>query len=79
VDFAEPSQLIATGRSVEDIRAFLGVDSLAYLSLGGLLSAMHRPGEQYCTACYSGDYRLDPAHPVVEESVIEGEQLKMFT
>ncbi len=79
VDFAEPSQLIATGRSVEDIRAFLGVDSLAYLSLPGLLSAMQRPGEHYCTACYSGDYRLDPAHPVVDESIIEGEQLKMFS
>ncbi len=78
VDFADPSQLIATGRSVEEIRAFLGVDSLAYLSLEGLLGAMQRPGEHYCTACYSGDYRLDPAHPVVEESVIEGEQLKMF-
>jgi amidophosphoribosyltransferase len=78
VDFAERSQLIATGRSIDDIRKYLGVDSLSYLSLEGLLSAMQRPGEHYCTACYSGDYRLDPDHPLCEEVDVEGEQLKMF-
>ncbi|MCC6676291.1 MAG: amidophosphoribosyltransferase [Phycisphaerales bacterium] len=77
VDFAERSQLIAHGRSPEDIRAFLGVDSLHYLSLRGLLSCMERPGAGYCTACYSGDYRLDPEHPVSEFQV-EDEQMKMF-
>lgn len=78
VDFAERSQLVATGRSLEDIRKYLGVDSLAYLSLDGLLSAMQRPGEQYCTACYSGEYRLDPEHPLCDDVDVEGEQLKMF-
>ncbi len=78
VDFAEQKQLVATGRSVEDIRAFLGVDSLAYLSLDGMLSCMDRPGERYCTACYSGEYRLDPGHPTSELSV-EPDQMKMFS
>lgn len=77
VDFAERSQLIAHGRTVEQIRDFLGVDSLSYLSLRGLLSCMERPASSYCTACYSGDYRLDPEHPVTEFSV-EDEQMKMF-
>lgn len=76
VDFASRDQLIATGRSVEEIRAFLGVDSLHYLTLEGVLSCMNRPQESYCTACYSGDYRLDPEHPVSEE--VAGMQLKMF-
>ncbi len=78
VDFAERSQLIANGRSVEDIRKYLGVDSLHYLSLEGLLGAMNKPGEHYCTACYSGDYRLDPEHPLAEYT-IEPAQIKMFS
>jgi amidophosphoribosyltransferase len=77
VDFAERSQLVATGRTEEDIRKFLGVDSLHYLSLEGMLACMNRPAESYCTACYSGDYRLDPEHPVTGE-VVEPEQMKMF-
>lgn len=77
VDFAERSQLIATGKTVEQIRDYLGVDSLHYLSLEGLLCCMTRPGERYCTACYSGDYRLDPEHPVTEE-VVEPEQVRLF-
>lgn len=79
VDFAERSQLIANGRTVEQVREYLGVDSLHYLSLDGLLSCMIRPGREYCTACYSGDYRLDPEHPLIEDPMIESEQLKMFT
>ncbi len=77
VDFAERSQLVATGRSVEDIRRFLGVDSLAYLSLDGLLACMRLPAENYCAACWSGSYRLDPEHPE-SEYVIESEQMRIF-
>jgi phage major head subunit gpT-like protein len=39
---------------------------------------MQRPGEHYCTACYSGEYRLDPDHPLCDDVDVEGEQLKMF-
>lgn len=77
VDFAEPRQLIAHGKSVEEIRRFLGVDSLHYLTLEGLLSCVERPGEHYCTACYSGDYRIDIEHPTTEQ-VLDSEQLSMF-
>ncbi|MGE4196139.1 MAG: amidophosphoribosyltransferase [Phycisphaerales bacterium] len=76
VDFATRDQLIAHKRSVEEIRAFLGVDSLHYLSLEGMLSCVTRPKESYCTACYSGDYRLDPEHPVSDE--VTGSQMRMF-
>lgn len=77
VDFAERSQLIAHGRSVEEIRKYLGVDTLHYLSLDGLLSCVSRPASHYCTACYSGQYRLDPTHPSTEV-IIEDEQMRMF-
>jgi len=77
VDFAHRSELIANGRTVEEIRRYLGVDSLYYLSLEGLLSCMKHPQPQYCTACYSGDYRLDPLNPLAGE-VIEPQQATMF-
>ncbi len=76
VDFATRDQLIAHGRTVEQIRAYLGVDSLHYLSIEGLLACVNRPAEHYCTACYTGEYRLDPTHPTTDE--IATSQLTMF-
>ncbi|MEO1535350.1 MAG: amidophosphoribosyltransferase, partial [Planctomycetota bacterium] len=77
VDFATKDQLIAGNRTVEEIREFLGVDSLHFLSLEGLLSVMDRPGRDFCTACFSGDYRLDIDHPTTEQ-VLFKEQTSMF-
>lgn len=77
VDFAERSQLIANGRTVDEVRQYLSVDSLHYLSLDGLLGCMHRPANHYCTACYSGDYRLDPEYPSTED-IVEAEQVRLF-
>lgn len=76
VDFATRDQLIAHGRTVEQIREFLGVDSLHFLTLDGLLDCMERPRAHYCTACYSGDYRIDVDHPVTDE--VLGPQMTMF-
>jgi amidophosphoribosyltransferase len=77
VDFAERTQLIADGKSVEQIRRFLGVDSLHYLSLEGMLACVDRPAPHYCTACYTGDYRIDIEHPITD-IVHESEQMRMF-
>ncbi len=77
VDFATREQLIAHERSVEEIRAYLEVDSLHFLSLDGLLSTMKHDQPSYCTACYSGDYRIDVEHPTTEQ-VVYKEQLGMF-
>lgn len=76
VDFASRDQLIAHKKTVEEIRVFLGVDSLHFLSLEGMLGCVNRPSEQWCTACYTGDYRLDPDHPVTDE--VATSQLTMF-
>jgi len=54
IDFPSPSELIATPRSVEEIRAFLEVDSLVYMSLEGMLACAKQPESHYCTACFSG-------------------------
>ena len=81
VDFAQKSELIAHQRTVEEIRDFVGVDSLHFLSLEGLLEAAatkETEATHYCTACYSGDYRLDIEHPQLK-GILERRQLKMFT
>ena len=57
VDTPVKSQLIAANKSVEEIRDYIGADSLAYLSLEGLREACAE-GEKttYCTSCYTGVY-----------------------
>lgn len=77
VDFATREQLIASERSVEDIRDFLGVDSLHYLSLEGMLGCMEHDASHYCSACWTGEYRLDPARPETG-SISEAGQLRIF-
>ena len=57
VDTPSKSQLIAANKSVEEIREYIGADSLAYLSLEGLRQAAGEGDEPtYCTACYTGKY-----------------------
>ncbi len=56
VDTPSKSELIAANQSVEEIREFMEADSLAYLSLDGLLRAVRPDGRSYCTSCYTGVY-----------------------
>ena len=57
VDTPSKRDLIAANKSVEEIRQFIEADSLAYLSLEGLLESCDGPEHTgYCTACYTGDY-----------------------
>jgi amidophosphoribosyltransferase len=77
IDFPTSEELIAHNRSVDQIRDFLEVDSLAYLSLDGMLSCMKQPRSEYCTACWSGEYKIPIDQPVTKFS-FERDQLKMF-
>lgn len=65
-------QLIAAHRSVEEIRAFIGADSLAYLSLDGLKSCIYAEHPEYCTACFDGDYPIARPDPLPEGSFLPG-------
>jgi len=58
IDFPTREELIASTHSVEEIRQFLEVDSLGYLSVEGLLRAANDGAGRYCTACYTGSYPL---------------------
>ena len=56
VDFPTREELIASSRTVEEIARFVGLDSLAYLSLEKLYEAMSQEKEEFCVACFEGDY-----------------------
>jgi amidophosphoribosyltransferase len=56
VDTPRKSELIAATHTLPEIREFLEADSVAYLSLEGLLSAVDSERKSYCTSCYTGIY-----------------------
>ena len=59
VDTPRRSELIAATHTLEEIRAYLEADSLAYLSHPGLLSAVAPSQGSYCTSCYTGHYPVE--------------------
>jgi len=56
VDMATKGELIAAHKTVDDIRRAVGADTLGYLSLEGLISAIDVPGRDFCNACLTGQY-----------------------
>ncbi len=56
IDFPTSKELIAYNQTNDWIRDYIGLDSLHYLSLEGMLSAMYLPRENFCTACFTGCY-----------------------
>ena len=58
IDISERGQLIASQKSVEEVRNFIGADSLHYLSLDGLYRALGRR-TGFCTACLDGNYPIE--------------------
>ncbi len=56
VDTPTKSELIGANSSVEEIRRFVGADTLGYLSLASLREAVADDRHEYCYACYTGDY-----------------------
>jgi amidophosphoribosyltransferase len=57
VDISSTKQLVASGRTVEEVRQYIGADSLAYLSLPALMRAVGRGTiDQFCRACFDGAY-----------------------
>ncbi|MDD5504029.1 MAG: amidophosphoribosyltransferase [Candidatus Omnitrophica bacterium] len=56
IDFPTKKELIAASRTVDKIRDFIGLDSLHYLSLEGMLKAMPLAGDNFCKACFTRNY-----------------------
>src|SRR6266540_4709721 len=57
VDIGSTKELIAAGRTVEEVREHIGADSLVYLSIPGLMRAIGRgTAQEFCRACFDGSY-----------------------
>ena len=73
IDFASKAELIASGLSVEEIRASIGADSLAFVSLDGLTAASAQPADKLCRACFTGEYPIAlPEQDLIGKHVLEG-------
>jgi amidophosphoribosyltransferase len=59
IDLADPSEMIAANKTVEEVREHIGATSLAYLSLEGLQASTRRPAEALCRACLTREYPTD--------------------
>ena len=70
IDFQTHDELIANEKTVEEIREYLGIDSLGYLSLDGMLSCAPNGNANYCTACFNRDYPI-PVENDVHKLMLE--------
>jgi amidophosphoribosyltransferase len=60
IDFPSSDQLIAAQKSIEETAAYLGLDSLHYLSLEGLVEATGLKQDDFCLACFNAEYPVEP-------------------
>jgi len=77
VDFPTKEELLANNRDMQQIKDFLEVDSIGYISLDGMLGCPSLPAEHYCTACWSGEYKI-PINTMVNKFSMEWYQMRMF-
>ena len=76
IDTQIETELIAATRSIDEIREFTGADSLAYLSIGGVLDAIDLPRDRFCFACFDGQYPVPvPYDPGNRKFLLEREEL----
>jgi len=74
VDMARRTELIAARLDVESIRRYIGADTLGYLSLEGMVRATGGTKDEYCTACFTGEY-LVPVQLELDKTVLETERI----
>jgi len=77
VDFPTKEELLANNRNLEQIRDFLEVDSIGYISLEGMLGCAALVADHYCTACWAGKYPVIPDITVNKYS-LERYQMRFF-
>jgi amidophosphoribosyltransferase len=58
IDMSTRHELVASDLTVEEVRSFIGADSLGYLSLEGMVESTGTPKEGFCRACFDGEYPI---------------------
>jgi amidophosphoribosyltransferase len=76
IDTQVETELIASRLTLDEIRDFVGADSLSYLSIGGVLEGLDLPRDRFCFACFDGLYPVPvPYDATSHKFVLEGEEL----
>ncbi|MEI6350129.1 MAG: amidophosphoribosyltransferase [Verrucomicrobiota bacterium] len=70
IDFPDPANLLANQCSIDQIREYLGADSIGYLDVDGMVRATEQPVSNFCLACFNGDYPV-PVDPDVDKFIME--------
>jgi amidophosphoribosyltransferase len=70
IDTQIETELIATTHTVDEIRDFVGADSLGYLSIKGVLTALELPYERFCFACFDGNYPVPVPYDAVNRKLL---------
>jgi amidophosphoribosyltransferase len=72
IDMPDGDMLIGARMGIDEIEEHIGADSLAYLSLDGMVGATEIPGDEFCTACFSSRYPVEvPDHELRDKHVLE--------
>ena len=73
IDFATKAELIANAATIDEIRTHIGADTLAYVSLDGLVAATTIDGDRLCRACFDGSYPIAlPSEAQLGKHLLEG-------
>jgi amidophosphoribosyltransferase len=75
IDMSTREEMIAHGRSTEEVAAELGCDSLHYLSLKGVYEAVRGERATHCDACFSGEYPLSGSEGAAGKHSLEDDQI----
>jgi amidophosphoribosyltransferase len=70
IDFPDPANLLANQCSMDQIREYLGADSIGYLDIDGMVRATEKNANRFCLACFNGDYPI-PVDPKVDKFIME--------
>ncbi len=77
IDMSTREEMIAHGRTAEEVAAVLGADSLHYLSLAGVYQAVRGSRSEHCDACFSGEYPLEGTEAANGKYALEGVELPL--
>lgn len=70
IDFPDPDKLLANQCSMDQIREYLGADSIGYLDVEGMVRATGQSVNDFCLACFTGDYPI-PVDPRTDKYIME--------
>ena len=70
IDFPDPEKLLANQCTLDQIRDYLGADSIGYLDVDGMVRATGQEEKNFCLACFNGDYPV-PVDPNVDKFIME--------